>query len=463
MTDPRALLLDLPTRPGGFPTLSLPTVGACLRERFRVRIRDLNAVSVDDALAEARRGPPPAMVGLKVGAQNFEIAKAVTRALRGRTDSPPVVWGGELPTLEPELCGRFSDSVVSGRFEGVAGEFADDLLSGRLRARYRSNGAPVVPPVPAFDLVADSDALSRCFGVPLETSLGCPEGCAFCLVHAAQPKPRPLPLSKIEEDLARGGREFVGVIDYNFGQDKEHLLAVAGAIGRSSAKGFSAELCLEALDDEQTLSALAKNRCRFVYCGLESLSESSLKSVAKMQNRVEDYRRIIGRAQAYGIEVASGFILGLQGTRAGDFDAFVDFCEESGILYLKLTFLTFNPGTKARTAMESKGRFLSDSISDFDGNKLTFLPEGLDEATVLDGARRMIERFYSPYSVWRRSRHLSGKPSERAEFALTSSLFGSYYRDWLDPASRPLHRPSWRRRGAERLLRTLRGYRAARA
>ncbi len=464
MTAPRIILLDLPTWPGGFPTLALPTVGACLRDRFNVSILDLNFHSASESVETAVEEAPLAMIGLKVGAQNFEEAKALTKSLHERIPGTPVVWGGELPTLDFELCSRFADCVVSGRFEAVADRFSEDLISGKLEARYYSNGSQVIPPAPAFDLVdpSDSDSALRFLGTPLETSLGCPEGCAFCLVHAVQPSARSLPISKIEEDLKQVPREFINIIDYNFGQDKEHLTAVAKAIGRSSATGFSAELCLEALDDGKTLAVLSENRCRFVYCGLESLSESSLGSVAKVQNSVSEYRRIIAGAQAYGIEVAAGFILGLEGTRPEDFDAFVDFCEEAGILYLKLTFLTFNRGTKVRTSMESKGRFVEDAVSAFDGNHLTFLPEGLEAKTVMDGARRMGERFYGARSAWRRSRHLAGNPAARAEFLLTSRMFGSYYSNWLEGenSSRTPHRKGLFWRGAEQVLKRLRGYRA---
>jgi len=462
--EPRVLLFDLPTFPGGFPTLSLPTVGACLRDRFRVSIRDLNFHTVENYSALVANGGPASMIGLKVSAQNLDAAKAFTHASRMARPGTPVVWGGELPTLEPDLCSREADVVVRGRFEGIADAFGEDLAVGRLSSRYQANGGEPVPPPPAFDLIDENDAAQtlKYFGTPLETSLGCPEGCAFCLVHEMQPQTRTLPLSKIEEDLARVPREFVNVVDYNLGQNKEHLIQVAGAIGRSRAKGFSAELCLEALDDEQVLSALAVNGCQFVYCGLESLSERSLQSVAKGHNRVADYRRIVGRAHAYGIEIASGFILGLEGTTPGDFDAFVDFAEEVGILYLKLTYLTFNPGTRVRQAMEGQGRFLTDAVEDFDGNSLTFLPKGLEASVVEDGAQRMLERFYSVGSAWRRSRHLSANPARRGEFLLLSSLFGRFYDSWISGGLPCVARKSWGMRGGERLLTTLRGMRIAR-
>lgn len=426
---PRVLLADLPTFPRGVVSLSLPVVAACLRPRFDCVLLDLNFHPRGDWEKLVAARAPLALVGFKVSAQGLPAAREATAAARRAAPGAMIVWGGELPTLLPEACLEHADAVVRGRFEPVARELADDLERGSLKRVYAAAaGARFETPVPALDLIAAPERYLGFMGLPLETSLGCVQGCSFCMVHSVQPEVELTPAGRVERDLAALPREFVNVVDYNLGNDRAHLLAVAGALGRSSAAGWMGELCLENLDDEETLAALSRSRCRAVYCGLESVSAPALKTVAKRQNRVADYLRVVRRAQAAGIEVGSGYIVGLEGS---DPAAFADFCDEAGILYLKLTTLTFNPGTKARASMAAQGTYLSEAPEFQDGVRVSFLPRGATREGLLEGARTLIRRFYSPASLWRRSRHVAG-PARRAEFVLFSRLYGEVYREWLE-------------------------------
>ncbi|MDD5630182.1 MAG: radical SAM protein, partial [Elusimicrobia bacterium] len=272
----------------------------------------------------------------------------------------------------------------------------------------------------------------RFMGAPLESSRGCLRNCRFCLAPVMQKTVAYRSAEDIARVLAANPREFVNVVDYNLGNDRSHLLSLAGLLGRSPAAGWMGEFCVEALDDEEVLEALARSRCRAAYCGLESLLDSALAAVRKGHNLVADYRRIIRKAQSRGVEVAAGFVIGMEGTTRETFPAIREFCAEAGILYLKLTTLTFNPGTEGHAAMAPLGRYLSEDPSRFDGVRLTYLPRGVSEEVLREGTRDLIESFYSLSSAWRRSRHLAARPARRAEFMLFSRCFGQAYRDWLE-------------------------------
>lgn len=428
---PAVLLVDLPRFPRGALSLSLPAVAACLRPAFAPRILDLDFEPREDWESLLSAGPEPALIGMKVCAQNLREAESVSRLARRARPRAALVWGGELPTLRPDLAAGFADCVVRGRFEGAASNLIADALAGRLRPVYDATAAPPhEPPIPALDLVERPERYLSFLGAPLEASLGCSEHCTFCLVHSMQAAGLEPDLARLREDLTRNRREFVSVVDYNLGDNPERLLSTARELGLSAARGWTCEACLDSLDSPETVAALAAARCRVVYCGLESVSAAALKSVAKTQNSVSEYRRVIRGAQEAGLEIASGFILGLDGAGPDDADAFTDFAEEAGLAYVKLTFLTFNPGTKALAAMAGRGRLLTDDPAAYDGTRATWLPPGADAAGLRAQADRMITRLYSWRSAWRRSRHLAGKPLRRAEFVLLSRCFGEAYRDW---------------------------------
>jgi hypothetical protein len=230
--------------------------------------------------------------------------------------------------------------------------------------------------------------------------------------------------------LNRNPREFINVVDYNFDHSLEHLTAVADLIGQSGARGWSCEMCIDSLAREDAVTALARNRCRIVYCGLESIKEGSLKAVNKTQNIRADYRKSVRSAQARGIDVAAGLIIGVPGYEPGDLSKFCELAEELGLIYLKFTFLTFNPGTKVHRSMLSRGRYATEDPARFDGTHLTFLPAGVDAAELLRETKACVRRFNSPLRIWRRLRH-HRRFSARAEAFLYAYCFGQTYRQWL--------------------------------
>ncbi len=428
---PAALLIDLPRFPRGALSLSLPTVAACLRPAFAPRLLDLDFEPRETWESLLASGPPPALIGLKVCAQNLREAEHVSLLARRTHPRAALIWGGELATLRPDLAAGFADSVVRGRFEGAAQSLTADALAGRLRPVYDTTASPQhETPVPALDLVQRPERYLSFLGAPFEASLGCSEHCTFCMVHSMQPAGREPSLSRLREDLSRNPREFVSVVDYNLGDRRERLLSTARELGLSAARGWTCEACLESLDSPEIVAALAAARCRVVYCGLESVSDAALKSIAKTQNSISEYRRVILRAQEAGIEIASGFILGLAGAGPDAADVFADFAEEAGLVYVKLTFITFNPGTKALATMAGRGRLLSDDPAAYDGTRVTWLAPDTDAAMLRAQAERLISRLYTWQSAWRRSRHLACDPLRRAEFVLLSRCFGEAYQDW---------------------------------
>lgn len=428
-----AVLLDLPTFPKGVMSLSLPRVAALFEPHFTVKVIDLN--NIDYSVTRIREIIPSTDIcGLKVSSQNVHIAREVSQVIRKISPHTIILWGGEYPTLKPDACREFADCVFSGLLEHTFDEFLEDYLLKRVHGKVYlapKKGQVSIRPTPSFSVLDPKSHFFSFMGVPIETSHGCPFGCSFCMVHQMQPDGHVAhKYEELERDLAAAGENFVNVVDYNIGASKEHFLAAADLLGKSRCRGWMAETCLEALDDDQVLASLRRNRCFAIYCGLETISELGLKSIAKRQNVVADYRRIIRKVQSYGIQVASGIILALPGQTKEDLIRTTELFEDLGLLYIKLTFLTYNPGTTVYRMMSRKGTFPSADDTFFDGNHLSFLPHGVDPAEVFVGANRAINKFYSLRSLVRRSRHLALNPLRRIEFMAFSFLYSQAYRQW---------------------------------
>lgn len=464
-------LIDLPTYPKGMVTLSLYAVAAAFDADFSLKVMDLNFVHLDAAL-KSRNAHPPILCGLKVSAQNRSHAMSTSRKLKQAFPRTHILWGGELPTLLPEDCLQHCDSIVCGAFEPIASQLCEDLRLGSLKQRYEGERMKALDTqAPRLDLMPHPERYVRFMGLPMESSRGCTYKCTFCMVHTMQPHYLMKTDVQLLEELKQYEGHFLNLIDYNFGLEESHVLRVAAAIKESGVLGWMGEMCVESLDNERVLKALSESRCRMVYCGLEAIDELGLKSINKSRtNLIANYERIIAKAQRYGIQVAAGMIIGLEGATKEQFERMRRFFQEQGILYTKLTFLTYNPGTKVKQSMQRKGVYLSDTVEHYDGQHLTFLAEGVQQSTLYEGCRDFIQRFYSLRAIIRRSKAPTRGWAARLEFILFNLCYREVYLQWLDQdifqdeagfqamLTAPFQ-PSWRLRWADRWLHRVRKWR----
>ncbi len=426
----KILLIEPPTFPKGVLSLSLSAVAAALPQEFTISVLDLNISSISE-LPELDEF---LFIGVKVSSQNFHLAQEITHEIRQRNGEIKIIWGGEFPTLMPTECIAFCNSVVLGSFEPVCLQIIDDLTHNRLKPSYDGKGKYQLQglSVPNVIHLYNPSNYYSFMGIPVETSRGCDKKCTFCMVHSMQSKNDFKQYKILEEELAQYGGQFINVIDYNIGVHKEHLIRIAQIFEQSEVLGWMGELCLESLDDDEILVALERSRCKMIYCGLESLDEQSLKSVNKSKTNVlANYERIIRKAQSHGIQIAAGLILGLEGMTHDSFTNTMRQFSEWGIIYTKMTFLTYNPGTKVKNSMRKKGTYLTEEFANYDGNHLSFIANGVDPKEVYSGSVQFIQQFYSLHSIQERAKNAGTTGKDQLEFILFNLAYRNVYMDWL--------------------------------
>lgn len=466
------LLIDLPTFPKGTVALSLYAVAAALADFWQPQVIDLNLMDLEAALA-ALRPMELAFVGLKVSAQNRQHAIRVTQAIQLRYKGTPVIWGGELPTLLPADCLAHCASVVVGAFEPVVARLHADLQRGDLQPIYRTTpGEGLARLLPArLDLMPAHARYPAFMGLPMESSRGCTYKCTFCMVHEMQPGYEIKSEAQLLAELKQYDGHFLNLIDYNFGVDEAHVLRVADTIAQSGVVGWMGEMCIESLDNDRILQALTQSRCRMVYCGLEALDDLGLKSINKARtNVIGNYERIIRKAQAHGIQIAAGLIIGLDGASLETMGQMRIFFERMGLMYVKLTFITYNPGTKVKQSMLRKGTYVTETVEHYDGNHLTFLANGLQPEILYKGTRQFIRQFYVFGKIVRRSLNTRLDLLGRLEYVLFNLCYREAYVQWIakdifrnedafqELLAAPL-KPSWQMRMADRWLVRVRRWR----
>ena len=361
------------------PPLGLAQLAAVLLQRGHDVVHEpfiLKAVSGDvtDAYIEKRLSRIRFdVVGLSIGdplsgTEALRYAAVVKRAMPGTL----VVAGGMQPTFNPApfLEPGTIDVVIRGRGEAAFPAVIDALLNG-----WRTSSIPgacvkgAISPdraveIPAADLPpVDFDAvqapryLKRNPFANVQTSLGCPHACPFCL-HAsfwgATPEHRPV--ANVETEmryLNDHGCKAGYIVDPAFTLDParaRRVIDMLAGIGNEVQLGF--ETRADAVSPG-VLEGATRARLALAWLGAESGSPAVLarlhgKHRGAGKKHLEDLRTATVAIKEAGLVAGSSWILGLPGETRDTIEETLAFMKELidlGMDIIDARALALFPGT----------------------------------------------------------------------------------------------------------------------
>ena len=393
------------------PPLGLATLAALTPPSWEIEIVDENVASVP-------RDPRADIVGICGMGVQFPRQRELMTYYRDR--GYYVVAGGSYASLCPEEYFDFADTVVAGEAEYLWPRFCADFESGTPRALYRESGEVSLrdSPAPRFDLLD----LDRYTMVSLQFSRGCPFRCEFCdIIVMFGRKPRTKAPAQIlhELDLLRNlGVRNVFFVDDNFIGNKAEARALLRAIAEYQREHgydfrFGTEASLNLAQDEELMRLMREANFQWVFIGIESPDEESLRETLKLQNTREDMLVSLRRLYANGIEVFAGFIVGFDNDTVTTFDRQHDFIRESGIQVAMVGLLTALPRTPLYARLEAEGR-LHGLSSDNTSLATNVIPKSMTTAQMTAGYQSLYRRLLSDRGIADRilnkMRHLAPIP-----------------------------------------------------
>ncbi|MCC7049083.1 MAG: DUF4070 domain-containing protein, partial [Alphaproteobacteria bacterium] len=219
-------------------------------------------------------------------------------------------------------------------------------------------------PTPAYDKIDVSDY----FLGSVQFSSGCPYRCEFCDIPALYGRnPRlktPEQLVRELESIRRNGAVGpVYFVDDNFIGNAKATRAMLGPVKDwQKANGYPLRLSCEAtLNLAQNTDILAEMReAAFdtVFVGIETPEEDALLAAQKKQNLRQPILEAIQTLNAYGMEVVSGIIMGLDTDTPDTGRNILRFIEASNIPMLTINLLYALPKTPLYARLEKEGRLI---------------------------------------------------------------------------------------------------------
>jgi radical SAM superfamily enzyme YgiQ (UPF0313 family) len=400
------------------PPLGLATLAALCPTTWEVEIIDENVESIPSR-------PHAAIVGICGMGVQFKRQKELLAFYREQGYF--VVAGGSYASLCPELYGPLADSVVAGEAEYIWKEFCRDFETGEPKPLYRESGEVALTdsPVPRFDLLK----LDQYQVVSLQFSRGCPFRCEFCdIIVMFGRKPRTKSVEQVGRELDRL-REMdvhsVFFVDDNLIGNKplaKQLLRFLYDYQKTHDYwfDFGTEVSLNLAQDDELLGLFRKANFEWVFIGIESPDEESLKETLKFQNTRQDMLSSIRKVYSHGINVFGGFIIGFDHDTLATFEKQHRFIVQSGIHAAMIGLLVALPKTPLYERLKKEGRLTADrDVSDNTKLGTNVIPKQMGYEEMVSGYRSLYGTLLEDRTIADRIknkiRYFSGPPDNSTD------------------------------------------------
>ena len=259
-------------------------------------------------------------------------------------------------------------------------------------------------PVPAYECIRLLDYLLG----SVQFSSGCPFTCEFCdipALYGRNPRlKRPEQVLRELDELADGGAVSIYFVDDNFiGNPKAAQELLPHLVEWQKRRDYTVRLsCEGTLNIASYPDILEQMRQAFftnMFIGVETPEPAALRAMRKTQNLRSPILDAVRTINRYGIEVASGIILGLDTDTPETPQAIVDFARASQIPIMTVNILYALPNTALYQRLEADRRILSDEESAHRDSNIQFL---LPYEEVVRRWLDVIEEIYRPEALYAR-------------------------------------------------------------
>lgn len=354
----------------------------------------------------------PDVIGITAHAMNFRQALEAVRAAKLAAPEAVVVAGGPHASAWPRgvlECPEI-DFVIRGEAELAFGVFLSELRSGAPRwervpglARRGAAGAAETAPaivenldalaIPDYGFIRLDEYLKRGYrlfsdgrpSAPIQTTRGCPMGCAFCGVSAVSGRGlrhfSPEYTARWIKSLHREfGIQWFNIVDDNFTHDIGHAQAFCEAAVKLGIPGlrFGTPNGIRMQRGDAGLWRLMKKAgWEYLVVAPESGSARVL-GLMKKELLPGEVEPILAEIRAAGLRTRGFFMVGYPGETRADVAQTLELIHRGGFDSVELLFFQPLPGTKIFEELVASGEIKKDYLpAGFSSGEVAYITPSL--------------------------------------------------------------------------------------
>lgn len=372
--------------------LTLPYLAALSPREWSVSL-------IDEQLSDVDFNAPVDMVAITAWTMNS--LRAYDIADRFRERGVPVLMGGPHTFFHDEEAAAHCDAVGSGEGELIWPRMLEDAAAGRLQRFYRAQSLHNLErlPLPRYELI-DRRHYGRFKTFSVQSSRGCPFQCEFCserfyLGH----KYRYRPTRDVVEEIRYTGSKNILFADSNFAGNPQHAMELMEALIPLKLR-WSALWSAHHCTNDRFMDLAKKSGLLHVNIGMESIDSTTLASMNKRANKVEEYEQILEGLNKRRISYSLNFILGWDTETPRVFDSTLAFLRTHKVSAAYFNILTPDKGTPLYERMKQQGRILDiDNMGRWPGDKCYIKPLHFSAEELEKGVRDLYAKFYTYRSM----------------------------------------------------------------
>jgi radical SAM superfamily enzyme YgiQ (UPF0313 family) len=245
------------------------------------------------------------------------------------------------------------------------------------------------------------------------------------------------PVSHVVKEIESTGATEYFFVDDNITCNPNYSRELFQALTGRNVNWVS-QVSTTVMKNPDLIDLAAKAGCYGLLIGIESLSQSSLKTVNKGFNKVDQYEEMIARMHKNGIKPYLSFIFGFDEDTPDQFRYTVEFCQRNKVGVAFFWILTPLPGTELFAEMEAAGRIEYDNWSMFDLTNVVFQPKNFSKQQLYDSYWENYQELLSTKNIFRNIWHdvrISNKP---AHAFLRDVFINSYFRRKVYSCDHPI-------------------------
>ncbi len=344
------------------PPISLYALEALIKDRVNVTVIDEQVDEID----------------FNINADLVCITSTTTQIKRAYQISEqflkrgvPTAIGGVHATALPDECQNYFNTVCVGEAEGYIDNVLDDLNKGTLQFRYVNKRTISMEEAPFYQYDISGGKYLP-FHV-INFSRSCPFKCDFCSIQSTLGSYRTRSVESVVEEITKAGAKNVWFPDATLTANPKRAMELFEGLKPLGIKWLS-QITMNVANNDRLLDAMAESGCWLVSIGFETLNARNIKTASKMQNKVDEYSKIIEKLHKRRIAIEGNFVFGFDEDDSSVFDTTVKFIIKSGIDLPEFYVLTPYPDTVLYKNMKKEGRIVDEDWSHYDNTHFHYLP-----------------------------------------------------------------------------------------